>query len=133
MNRKEFFKPTKLKIILTLILFVLIVLIAFSGRGCACMGPYPGESCVGFCIPGPHVIYVVAMLFLLIFGLPVAIFSSIIYSFVNAPFHPANISGSLIALLVFLTALLWNYLIACIFAHYIHKTSFIPETKKQKT
>jgi len=103
MDWKEFFKPTKPKIILTLVFFVIVVLITFSGRRCE------GGS---FCISGPHYVYVISMIYLLIFGIPM--FSNKIYSFVNRPFHPANIPDSLIALLLFLITLLWNYLIACI-------------------
>jgi hypothetical protein len=112
MDWKEFFKPTKFKVILTLMLFLLAVLIIFSSRGCAaCISP---DKCsVNYCIPGPHFIYIVAMLFFLIFGLPIGISSNIISDFVNRPFHPMNISGSLLALLIFLIVLLWDYLVVC--------------------
>ncbi|MBI1935053.1 hypothetical protein HYS31_01305 [Candidatus Woesearchaeota archaeon] len=112
MNWKEFFRLTKVKVILTLILFLLVVLITFSSKECAaCISP--GQCGVAYCIPGPHFIYVASMLFLLIFGLPIAIFSILIGDFVNRPFNPMNIPGSLLALLVFLIELLWIYLVAC--------------------
>ena len=112
MGLKEFFRPTKFKIYLTLIFFILNVLIASSTRGCACMGPSPDSGGYCHCIPGPNFIYVIAMIYSLIFG--ILLFTKPIYSFVDRPFHPENISNSLIAVLFFLIILLWNYLIACI-------------------
>lgn len=113
MGWKEFFKPTTSKVILTLVLFLLVVLITFSSKGCAtCISP--GQCGVSYCIPGPNFIFILAMLFFLVYGLPALIFSSVMSNFANRPFHPANIPGSFIALLIFLFTLLWVYLLTCV-------------------